>query len=837
MKLTAQDSKPTNGKDQAKPAPEHDAIKKIAEGAVSEFHKLLDEVYGKPADKTKPPAKPGEPAAKPATKPATEAHPKDATPVVAKSTPAVAEKPHASVPVAEKPATTPTKPAESSHGLWNWISTGEKAAENALSIARNYVQQEARSLLSSSESSKSPNNTTEKPADAKPETTSTPASSPASSPDSAATTAKPDTGLLDSVTETAKAAASSFSGSATEKALLMAASALVPGVGTVVAAAAASDALPALVGYGGLALQGFKHTFGFDGTDGMQRFDKVAEHVQTLDVLPDYKAPTAVEETADRQYVMAAAKEAGISWMFAGQNKPGGESTIIGRDGKVEASGTTASGDKVKVTSTLEQQMVQAGLTTVTHDAKGITVHGSTYEWTKDGDTWVADLKTSDGSKLWARLDPKKGYAVFTGERIHGSIRVYPDGSMQQVIGNDGFNQVKGPISAADKAGQEHPLAHGVQYYIDAQGNMGAVTSDNVKYQFYKKEHKLLVTKGDKVMQLNTESGEALLFAKDAKTGALTRIKITKENMAPGWVLNADGSVNINGAVLQDKDTKQINIGDKAVMDTKQGTIEANTTEGKTKLSQTGTDTALTTPGGISTVSHDDGSVGFNDNGKPLMEFDPKNWKLKSDTTGEELQFDRKTNTVTDREKTNQTTTMDAEGNVKSFAADHTLLFGMNNKGDIHLYDGTDINHDGSVVNAARHILEASYSALAAAASRSETAQEVVKAAAAKAESLAAMANVPGGLDASIASLEAVLAQLNRLGDVPELAEQIGAAKATVESKLAQARARESLDSKLTHAGLDSGTIEKAFAARGTGLSEDQIVNKFSKPESTASAA
>lgn len=827
--MTAPDSKPANGKDQAKPAPEHDAIKKIAEGAVFEFHKLLDEVYGKPVDKTKQPAK----AAESATKPATASHPKDATPATVKSTPSVTEKPHASAPVSEKPATTPTKPAESSHGLWNWLSTGEKAAENAFNIAKNYVQQEARSLLPSSESSTSPNNTTQKPADAKPETPS----SKASSPDAAATTEKPDTGLLDSVTETAKAAVSSLSGSATEKALLMAASALVPGVGTAVAAAAASDAMPTMVGYGGLALQGFKNTFGFDGTDGTQRFDKVAEHVQTLDVLPDYKAPTAAEETADRQYVMAAAKEAGMSWMFAGQNKPGGESTIIGRDGKVEASGVTASGDKVKVTSTLEQQMAQAGLTTVTHDAKGITVHGSTYEWTKDGDTLVADLKTSDGSKLWARLDPKKGYAVFTGERIHGSIRVYPNGSMQQVIGDDGFNQVKGPISAADKAGQEHPLAHGVQYYIDAQGNMGAVTSDNVKYQFYKKEHKLLVTKGDKVMQLNTESGEALLFAKDAKTGALTQIKITKENMAPGWVLNADGSVNINGAVLQDKDTKQINIGNKAVMNTKQSTIEANTKEGKTTLSQNGNETVLSTPGGINTVSHDNGSVEFYDNGKPLMQFDPKNWKLKSGATQEELQFDKTTNTVTDREKTDQTTTMDAEGNVKSYASNQSLLFGMNNKGDIHLYDGTDINHDGSVVNAARHILEASYSASAAAASKSETAQEVVKAAAAKAESLAAMANIPGGLDASIASLEAILAQLNRLGDVPELAQQIGAAKATVESKLAQAHARESLDSKLTHAGLDNGTIEKAFAARGTGLSDDQIVNKFSKPEATASAA
>ncbi|HEY9759776.1 MAG TPA: hypothetical protein V6C97_31750, partial [Oculatellaceae cyanobacterium] len=61
-----------------------------------------------------------------------------------------------------------------------------------------------------------------------------------------------------------------------------------------------------------------------------------------------------------------------------------------------------------------------------------------------------------------------------------GSVFNITDGATLEPTAKTGAAEA---LDVIREARSEHPLAHGVQYYIDAQGNMGAVTSDNVKYQ------------------------------------------------------------------------------------------------------------------------------------------------------------------------------------------------------------------------------------------------------------------------------------------------------------------------------------------------------------------
>jgi hypothetical protein len=867
--VTAQDSKVTSARDQAKPSPEHDAIKRIADGAVSEFHKLLDEVYGKPADK-KLAAKPAEAAAKtsPATpakdapKPTAIAQDKSVHPAVPEKTAAAPEKPVAASPAKpaspapEKLAAPATAAPQSSanSGLWGWLSTGEKAAENAISVAKNYVQKETQAivsagaaLLTSSESSTAAPTASAKPVAAKPETPATPAAVPPTDATPAVDPAQASSVFSDAATwventvsSAAKSVASTLSSPATEQALMVAAAAMIPGGGVVapaiVGAAAAAESLPSMVGTAGLAVQAFQKNFGFDGdkAQSMERFNETAEHIKSIDDLPDYQVLSTSQTAQEKQYALEAAKEANIGWMFAGQNTPGGDTTIIGQNGKVDATGVTAGGDKVHAVSTLEKQVVTGGLTTAIHDADGTHLQGSAFNSHLVGDEMIVSFKNAENQPMSARFNTKTHEIAITGGNIHGTAWLSADDFKTQV-GNDQFHQLaagEAPQKVADAT-----ATGGVQYYTDADGNMGAVTSDNIKYQFFKSKHLLVVTKNDKVMHLDTVSGQVTLFTRDAKTGSMTQVKLTNQNMAKGWALNADGTININGTTLQDRVTKDVNIGLNGVMHLAESKITALTTEGTTTLSSNGGSTTLTTPDGSGDTRHPDGTVTLTENGKPLVTLDPKDLSIKSDKTDEKVQFDTKTQKLNDVEgSTGQITTLDRNGNASSHDAHGRLLFNMNGQGDIQLYDGTEIKHDGTVYNARRGINELSYASQAAAeAQKSQAAQEVVKTAAAKAESIAA--SMPGGLDASIASLQSILSQLNALGDVPEMAEQIGAAKATVEAKLAAAIARESMTSKLTHAGLNSTSIEQAFAARGSGMSEDQIVDKMTQQQAQPTAA
>ncbi|MFX5464577.1 hypothetical protein ABTD44_19580, partial [Acinetobacter baumannii] len=91
-------------------------------------------------------------------------------------------------------------------------------------------------------------------------------------------------------------------------------------------------------------------------------------------------------------------------------------------------------------------------------------------------------------------------------------------------------------------------------------------------------------------------------------------------------------------------------------------------------------------------------------------------------THGENLIFSTTKNTATLEEPNHQRTTLDEKGNVRSVDSQNRELFTMNNKGDIHLYDNTTIDHTGAVYNPRRNISEA-----ASATIKGEPASEFVK--------------------------------------------------------------------------------------------------------------
>jgi hypothetical protein len=95
---------------------------------------------------------------------------------------------------------------------------------------------------------------------------------------------------------------------------------------------------------------------------------------------------------------------------------------------------------------------------------------------------------------------------------------------------------------------------------------------------------------------------------------------------------------------------------------------------------------------------------------------------------------------------------------------------------------------------------------------------------------------VGGSLGGSIASLESTLAMLDSLGDIPGLAEQIGAAKENIQAQIAEAKDKEYLNATLSQAGKGTDTIEKALLMRGSGLSDQDIAERMSKPQDFAAS-
>ena len=821
--MVAADTKIANGSNaEAKPGAgqDHATDKKVAANAIADPNKLHSDSYSKPTDK---PA-----AAKPADKPA---------PAAAKP----AEKP---VPVGAKPAEKPQE--QPGQGLWGWISGTEKSAEDALNSAKKYVKAEVNSAVAVAEKvSHTAVAVTEtvitaavapalvpvvaeaafKPA-AKPakagDAPATPASSqaaPASAPPADAVAAVESTAgwLFSKAVDYAKQGLSSFIGSPTETALLAAAVLAPTPVGIVAAAAAGSAyALPEMVGYAGVAVKSFEDNFGDE-----KHFAAVAEHVTDIDHIPtntDSGKSDQVNIERARRFAADAAKQAGITWMIPGDGKPGGATSIVSKDGQIEAKGMSPSGIPVEAQTAPGKYKVTAGDVTGMQ-ADGIsTMADKAWDIQKNGDLITARLKGSDNYTVFNTKTHE--YRVYNAA-THESNNFTPDGAVS-TFGPDGqLMQTKGDANEASK--KEAADAHTTKYYIDGQGNMAAITSDGIRYNFYAKENRMEIHKDGKVLKLNTANGEVRLYSEDPKTHALTVLPVDAAHLPKGWVLLANGSVNINGgAFLANKGEHKFHIGATS-FDLITKTLERLEPNGP-KVQALGDKTVLTGANNqTQTTVPAKGDITQTLKGKLVVSYDPaSNTMQEIAPTGEKLSF--KTNGVTSLEETNkQITTMDAQGNITSRDKDNRELFTLNQDGDIHLYDNTTISHTGAVYNPDRNISEA--------ASKSQSASELVKDAAAKAESLAAMANIPGGLDASIASLQSILAALNGLGDVPELAEQIGAAKATVEAKLAAAESKEGLNLQLFHAGLNDSQIEKAFALRESGTTDGQIVANVTQPQ------
>jgi hypothetical protein len=75
---------------------------------------------------------------------------------------------------------------------------------------------------------------------------------------------------------------------------------------------------------------------------------------------------------------------------------------------------------------------------------------------------------------------------------------------------------------------------------------------------------------------------------------------------------------------------------------------------------------------------------------------------------------------------------------------------------------------------------------------------------------------------------------LDSLGDVPGLAEQIGAAKGNIQAKIVEVKNKEFLNTLLSQSGKDTTTIEKAFSMRGAGLSDRDIAERIIRPQDFA---
>jgi hypothetical protein len=310
------------------------------------------------------------------------------------------------------------------------------------------------------------------------------------------------------------------------------------------------------------------------------------------------------------------------------------------------------------------------------------------------------------------------------------------------------------------------------------------------------------------------------LYELDPKTKQFVLTKPDPKTLPKGWVINGD-SVQIDGQSLKNQGEHFVHVLG-AVFDLDKAKITDPTKTGDVVLSSDGTNTHLSGAGVPKIDTTPTGKVTIASPGEAPIVIDPVKGLTVANPDGTVATIEVSGAAKLVDGKTHQEADIDPRGNETSYNDKHQQIFSMNNQGDMRLADGTNIYHTGAVYNPSRNIYEPSYNG--------KTAGEVIH------DAVSLSSYVGGSLGGSIASLESTLAMLDSLGDIPGLAEQIGAAKENIQAQIAEAKDKEYLNATLSQAGKGTDTIEKALLMRGSGLSDQDIAERMSKPQDFAAS-
>jgi hypothetical protein len=570
-------------------------------------------------------------------------------------------------------------------------------------------------------------------------------------------------------------------------------------------ASLAKAPLPAMVGMAGTAYKNYLNDF----KDG--EFDKSAQHVTSFDNVnfasldKAASADTLATQKSDDELLAKSA-----TWFIAGDSNPGGAASIARTGNETTAKGTTKDNIAYSVKSSPEEQSAQVGAILADHKANGDVTIGNV-DFTMTVKPPLTTLESKDkqqtitydaNTHVRTLLDKKVGYKIT--QNADGGIVTEQNGKAY-LQAPAGATIVKAMQDAAKSAGSK------IIFATDDNGDKGAFGQDGTSYVLLAKSHQLVVTKDGFKLVLDTLHAKAQLYELDPKTKQFVLTKPDPKTLPPGWVINGD-SVQINGQSLKNKGELVFHVLG-AVFDPEKTKITDTTKAGDVVLSSDSTGTHLDGAGGPKVDKTLTGKVTIESPGEAPVVFDQNGISVKS-TDGTVASIEASGAAKLVDGKTHQEADIDPRGNETSYNAKHQQIFSMNSQGDMRLPDGTTVYHTGAVYNPSR-IYEPSYNG--------KTAGEVIH------DAVSLSSYVGGALGGSIASLESTLAMLDSLGDIPGLAEQIGAAKENIQVKIYEARGKEFLAATLAQAGKGSDTLEQGLAMRGSGLSDQDIANRLSK--------
>jgi hypothetical protein len=463
----------------------------------------------------------------------------------------------------------------------------------------------------------------------------------------------------------------------------------------------------------------FSSAFG-SGAAAMQEFSatamKVAD-INSLDLNPAALFNSATDEvqlSTEKLFAQNAEKVAGISWTVPGDNKPGGTASVVAKDGHAIASGQNADGVNVKADVTAGKQHVVAGDVTADHtDKNGTTIADKDYKVTKKGDIeTVQDIKTHVTTEINTKThestvrDPNTG--TITKFDANGDV-------VTQVSSSTEVHQVGDALQEASAASTTPGIADApgapvkTKYFQDAHGDMAAVQSDGMVYKYNAKNETLEVGKDGHWVERNFKTGKTSYYTEDPKTHA--RTEVPAGTMPAGVKVGADGSIAVNGKTVADSTGSTINVGgsngtDTSRFDTKAKKLTTDGNGGPVTVTSApdATGTTLNGPKALVVKAPAPGTGGdasVSSAGNPPVTYNahtgttsfakPDGAKVEVASTG----------AVHMHSVDGQNTDIDGAGNVHAVDKDDRLLFNMNSQGNVALYDGTNLNRDGEVTNAA----------------------------------------------------------------------------------------------------------------------------------------
>jgi hypothetical protein len=452
----------------------------------------------------------------------------------------------------------------------------------------------------------------------------------------------------------------------------------------------------------------FESTFG-KGAQAMQNFAETAEKVSDVSKInfnPFNSAKDTQAIASDKNAAESAAKAAGISWMVPGDTKPGGNTSIVAKDGHVDASGKNVDGVAVTAEVTAEKSTVTGGAVTAMKTKQGIetTDHTDYKVLSNTGDVeTVENLKTHETTEFNSKTheatvrNPNTG--TVTVFKANGDVVTQFSSGKEVHQVADALTAGQGAVAKPDSAG---PVT--TKYYDDPSGNMKAIQSDGLVYQYDAKTHNLEVGKDGKWVDRNLTTGKISYYSEDPTTHAMT--EVPAGSLPAGVAVTSDGQIAVNGAKVSDTTGQTIKLGtDGTAYDTKAKKLTAAVVAGAVTVESTPAGTVLTGPGQLvvkAPAAGAGGDASIASGGSPATTYNAKTGMNLAAPDGASIAI-KPNGDIQLHSANGQNTGIDATG-VHAMDKQGHLLFNMNNQGDVGMYDGTMLNHDGEVTNAARDI-------------------------------------------------------------------------------------------------------------------------------------